>query len=66
MAKVTLQIVAQVRDQASAALKNVNRGLKDTSDAANKAKFNFTELNRALFSTKAFFGMFSKVSLSSY
>ena len=61
MAKVTLQIVAQVRDQASAALKNVNRGLKDTSDAANKAKFNFTELNRALFSTKAFFGMFSKV-----
>lgn len=61
MSKVTLQIIAQVTNQATGPLKNVQKGLKDTAAAANKTKFSFTELNRALFSTKAFFGIFSKV-----
>lgn len=60
MAKVTLQIIAQVLNQATGPLRSVNQSLKETSATAKKAEFSFNDLNRTLFYTKSYFSMMGR------
>lgn len=59
MAARSLEVVARAKDGSSAALKKVQRSLRDTGKAAKRTGVDFTEFNRVMFSTTAFIGIFS-------
>ena len=61
MAMRNLEIVVTVTDKASKQLDDVNKKIRGTGDAAQKAGTDFTKFNRTLFATTAFVGTFIKL-----
>ncbi len=61
MAMRNLEIIVTVTDKASKQLDDVNKKVRGTGDAAQKAGTDFTKFNRTLFATTAFVGTFIKL-----
>lgn len=60
MATKPLTVIAKVKDAASAPLKKVQKGFKQTGKAVRKTGADFTQFNRVMFSATAFVGMFTR------